>query len=546
MTRIGCLYIPDFRIQVHRHEAGLEPHRALALLTPKGRRLEVCAVSPGAQAGGIQLGMSAAQAEVASPETLLREELPARYDAWHASLLDALQVLTPLVEAERLGVYYIGMQGLRWLHRDEAALMEGCLAQALEQRLEATAGVASSRFTAWTAARIAPPGQLRQVRTGDALRFLDGLPLTLLPTTLELLERFRLVGLDSLGALARLSPRAVERRYGRDGAALYRLARAEDGAYLTPRAPQLPYTRSLLLEMPVEAAEGLIFLLGPLLEALLEQLRQEGRACAAMLLSLRLDLRHADPIEVPVALGAPVTQTRPLIELLRLKLARLSLEAGVVELSIQATQVTEPSVPQTDLFIRVGSPSGMAVTLARLGDALGADAVVTARLVDAWRPDQTFLLEPAQTRSGELLLLEERARRTKMPQKRSRSSAANPAPEPVQAPVSQERAEQPLAGGFRRMTPPQALTVVLEPISVREEGTGGATGMPTGMPIVALVMGTRRRQVVECRGPFRYQGLWWADDWARDYYQVLLKDRCELLIFQDHAQGGWFVDGFYD
>lgn len=539
VKRIGCLYIPDFRIQVHRLEAALEPLVPLALVTPQGRRLEVCAVSPGAEAGGIRVGMTAAQAEMALPEALLREEVPAWYTVQHQRLLDALQTLTPLIEAERLGVYYVGMQGLRWLHRDEAALMGGCLAQAAAQQLEATAGASASRFTAWTAARIAPPGQLRQVRSGEEQRFLQELPLGLLPAPPELLERFRLVGLETLGALAQLSPRAVERRYGREGSTLYRLARAEDGSHLTPLQPLLPYARSLLLEMPVEAAEGLIFLLSPLLEELIGQLRQEGRACSALLLTLRLNQRDAEPVQVPVPLGAPVTQARPLLELLRLKLPRLNLEAGVVELALQATQVTEPSAPQTDLFVRVGSPAGMAVTLARLSEALGAEAVVTARLTDAWRPDQTFLLEPAQQRPSELLQAGDAAKKRKtMARKRSSPAASGDASSASGLQHATQAADStPLTAGFRRMTPPMALTVVLA-----SESSMGAIAPP----IVAILAGGRRRQVLECRGPFRYQGLWWAETWARDYFRVLLKDKTELLIFQEQEGGGWYLEGLYD
>lgn len=529
--RIGCLYIPDFRIQVHRHDEGLTLETPLVLLTPQGRRFIVCAASAGAEAAGVRTGMTAAQAEVACTKAFFREESPARYRLVHEQLLAGLQAITPQVEACRLGLYYLGMRGLRWLFKDEAALLKGALIEASLLQLEATAGAAGSRFTAGVAARVALPNGFRQVGPQDDARFLATMPLSLLPSTPELLERLKLVGLETLGDLAALSPRAVERRYGQPGVEAWRLARAEDSAHITPTLPPVAYARELLLEHPAEQAEGLLFLLTPLLESLLETLRQEGRACAALSLSLRLERPGPEeaPLEVPIPLGTPVTQLKPLQDLLRLKLARVALLSGVVEARLTATRVTEPSTPQGDLFLRVGSPSGMAVTLARLVDALGPEGVVLGQELDGWRPDRTYSLRSVQ--EGAPALLEAAASTTgKQPGRASSARSRTKTTPPMQPSIpTSELPEVCLKVGFRRVTPPR-------PLHVQQEDSG----------LVAIMSGQRRRQIVSQQGPFRYEGLWWEQDFSRDYYQLALQDQTLMMVYRDCQNDQWFLEGYYD
>lgn len=534
-------------------------------------------MSAGAEAAGVKVGMSAAQAEVACPEALLREEAPARYNARHQQLLQGLQSLTPMVEATRLGLYYLGMKGMSWLFRDEGALLEGALLEGVGVGLEATAGAAGSRFAALIAAQVALPGRYRQVQPKEDAAFLASLPLSMLPIAPVLLERLKLVGLETIGELARLSPRAVERRYGSEGISLYRLARAEDGVHLFPSLPPAHYGQNLLLEYPVEQAEGLIFLLSPLVERLLETLRQEGRACAA--LQLRLRLQRAETPELAnlsldVPLGTPVTQARPLLDLLRLKLARLELDAGVVEASLCATKVTDPSTPQGDLFQRVGSPSGMAVTLARLVDALGPENVSIGQITDGFRPDRTYTLRSVLEGAPALLEAAQKNTSTRAPKPRPTRPEPRPSPEtgpsiPAAHPALKKKSTPPPA--LTRETPPREPRTATPELSLppgfrRVEPTLRLEVIEDDDGPIAVLTNNRRRQVLTRQGPFRYAGLWWEQTYARDYFAIVLGDKTELLIYRNLNQSmdqsmdqnldqnldqksstrEWYLEGIYD
>jgi protein ImuB len=522
--RLGCLSIPAFRIQVHRRDEGLEPTVPLMLVTRQARRQVVIAASDEALNDGVRPGMPLTQAEIACPRALVREEDPGRYAAAGQTLLVQLQALAPVVEAVRLGLYYLGMKGMRWLYEDEHAMLEAVVATMCLSGLTASAGAAGTRFTALAAALVAGPGKVRQVRSGDEPHFLAPLPLSLLPDPGDLLERLHLLGITTLGELAALPPRSVERRYGPEGVRLYRLARADDASHIDPTPAPTARRRTALLEEPASSAEGLLFVLSPLVDRLLDELAHEGRACAALDVTLRLE--RGDPIEVPVMMGSPVTQAKPVIDLLRLKLPKVVLTAGVVEVRIEATRVTEPSAPQGDLFRRVGSPSGMAVTLARLTDALGPDAVVVSALADGYRPDQAYTLQPVQEGAPGLLA----AAAGELPGGRPRRGGAKA---DGSADAGDEAAPGPdesrVPPGFSRIDPPL-------PLEVKADDDGPH----------ALVIQAHRRQVAHCAGPFRYNGQWWKKDYDRVYYQLTLADGVELLVFLERGTGTWYLEGVYD
>jgi protein ImuB len=57
--------------------------------------------------------------------------------------------------------------------------------------------------------------------------------------------------------------------------------------------------------------------------------------------------------------------------------------------------------------------------------------------------------------------------------------------------------------------------------------------------------------VARLAGPWRTTGDWWRNDqWARDEWDVLLKDAEDKMtscrIFQELKSGKWYVEGVYD
>lgn len=525
-VRLGCLFIPAFRIQVHRRDKGLDPATPVVVVTQQGRHRVVAATCPLAEQAGIKTGMRQSQAEIACPGICVQEEEPERYGKTNRTLLKRLLALVPALEAVRLGLFYFGMNGLRWLYRDETSLMNAVLEAAAELAFVASAGIAGTRFSALLAAKCSSQGQIKHVSPGEDRIFLSPLPLSLLSDSKEILESLSLLGIGTVGEFAALPARAVARRYGPEGITLHRLARAEGPAHLVPLVSPRTYEHATLLEFPVENAEGLLFILSPLVRELLDTLVHEGRGCAGLKLTLRLD--GGETLEASLLLGIPVTQPNPILDLLRLKLPQLQLSSGVVEARLAAINLMEASTLQGDLFDRVVPPSGMAVTLARLVETLSPEAVVTARLVDGYHTGQTF--DFRSVRDGAPGLMRDASPIRPSGQKKRQK---HPIHATTAADLDNRRDQTSksteLQSGFRRIDPPIPLTARI------------CDERPS-----MLLVGGRQRDIAQCRGPFRFETGWWGERCEKEYYRVTLRDDAELLMFQDLNSRAWFVEGVYD
>src|SRR5207237_1835035 len=107
----ACLWIPRFplRCEEARHE-GLATYPT-ALLAPDTTR-KLWQVSSLARHAGVKPGMTVSQAIGLCHTLRLIEPDPVHYDEHFASLLSALNEVSPVVESAELGLAYVGTDGL--------------------------------------------------------------------------------------------------------------------------------------------------------------------------------------------------------------------------------------------------------------------------------------------------------------------------------------------------------------------------------------------------------------------------------------------------
>jgi len=127
--------------------------------------------------------------------------------------------------------------------------------------------------------------------------YLAPAPLGLVPMPDELRDALRMLGLTTVGALAALHAGDVEQRWGAEGLAAWRLAHGDDAR--RPGLVRVEATRSASVELPgaVESAEPILFVLRAQLQRLLQQCVHDGRAAAAVAITLVLDAGRQYPIE---------------------------------------------------------------------------------------------------------------------------------------------------------------------------------------------------------------------------------------------------------
>jgi protein ImuB len=338
----------------------------------------------------------------------------------------------------------------------------------------------------------------------------------------EVREALVALGLGTCGALAALSSGDVERRWGAAGLSAWRLAQGIDPRrpVLTPIGPARQAHAELALS--TTNAEPVLFLVRGALERLMADLVRDGRAAAAVAITLTLDdgrgalpsggLPHTITREVraPRALA----RVSPWFERCRALLDSWTLTAPVSAVTVAITTVAPLSAEQGDLLAPAWrDPAAAEAAFERLRSTLGAQGVVRPVARDAYCPEREGAWEGLDASGGQQEM----------------------------ADGGRQMADTTPRGSSAICHPPSAISLRLlespEPISI--------IASPQGEPR-ALHWRGRRIPIARARGPERLSGAWWTESpFARDYWRCESDElEQEFLLYRD--QGGWRLQGWYD
>lgn len=511
------------------------------------------------------------------------------------ALLAASPQVTPVAGAP--GMWWVGANGFDAVG-GEAQLARTLLAIAQQWHPDARIAIADSCVAA-RAATWAPQGRSRAVRERDPqgvrerdpLTLPDGItivpptqcavylapaPLGLVPMDGDLRDALQSLGLRTVGALASLDPGDIERRWGNDGLMAWRLAHGDD-----PRRPGLvrvEAARSTSMELPaaVESAEPVLFVVRAQLQRLLRDCIDDGRAAAAVAITLVLDAGRQYPIE---DIGS---EMQGHVHVPDTSDDTITLDAGRRNRPHRTQPPAPSSVPSSSL-----PPKQVAGT-----DFLGIPQRAITREVRPARP--LARLEPLFDQCRALL------ERWSIPAPVIGVTVSIPATAPLAADQgdllipSWRDAAMNAEAVFARLRavldPDNTGAVVVHPEagdSHRPEDTGrwtsadamhlgaappGAALSPASPPLIpsttavlrlldapecidvevphgipdALWWRGRRLSLIAVDGPERLSGDWWrADAYARDYWRCTAEQDGELLVY---CEGGaqWYVQGWYD
>jgi DNA polymerase IV len=221
-------------------------------------------------------------------------------------MLDALDDLSPRVEAVDVGVALIEITGLTALLGPErrVAARAVMLARTVAP-IAVRCGVGDNRWLATLAARLArferedAPAAFGVLERAE----LRDLPLTLLPADAATRQRLALFGLTTMGQLADLPRSSVGAQFGAVGERLQALARGDDPRPLEPRRRPERVEASATFETPLDGVGAAGLTLRRLAADLCDRLRERHLAPGRAVLELRLedapDLRVAQPFPQP-------------------------------------------------------------------------------------------------------------------------------------------------------------------------------------------------------------------------------------------------------
>jgi len=453
---------------------------------------------------GVHAGMPVAQARAKCAALTLLPWDAARITREIARASAAFLAASPQVVPVRAhpGMWWVGAGGFDRIG-GERQLATTLLTLARVWHPQARVAVADACVTAqaatWSTRTLQGP---LHVAPGGDRDYLSRVPITLLAMDEDLREALVALGLRTVGAFATLDPLEVERRWGPDGLAAWRLARGDDPRRATLARSDDPRAVTHELATASPTMEPVLFLVRASLDHLVRALAADGLAAAAVTLTLRLEdgrrvTREARP-------ARPMARVVPLFERCRALLDTWTVESPIAGVEIRITDTTPSSAEQGDLLAPTWrDPAAADAALARLRNTLGAGAVVRPTLRDSHAPE----------RAGGWEEVEEAAHATPTDVLGARGTSGGVA-----------------VLAARLLESPEPITITTD---------------KRGTPL-QMFWRARRLALTRVHGPERLSGEWWhAASFAREYWRCESEELGQdLLLYRD--AGGWRLHGWYD
>jgi protein ImuB len=488
LDRLACVEVPQLGLQLLlRRER--DWRRAPAAVVADDRPLApVLAANGRARRAGVAAGMRYATALALAPELRAAPVSAAELAEGSALVTRLLQGLSPQVEPrpEEPGTYWVGASGLERLHGSLGRWAESVVTSLHDAEFAARIAVGFTRFGSYAAARARRGRGVAVLGSPEEeQRIAFAAPLAVLGLAPQLEERFARLGVRSVEEFLRLPEGGLLRRFGPEAAAAHAFARGGSLPVQADPAPE-PLDLSCRLPAPEDDRGRLLLHAAALLDRLLADLHRRGDLAVDLAFELRVE---GGVTLIETLVPAEPTRSRGLLlELLGLRLASLTLGAGVERVALEARRVRAEDA-QLELFRKQPrrDVAAGARAFARLRAELGNDAVVRARLADGHLPERQYAWEPAQAPAGD---------------------AAQPAGAPAAAAPCRVR---------RILEGPQ------QAAAARPEATALSGG------------------------PYALSASWWSVDEAdREYYFARGAGGRVEWLYHDLRTRGWVLQGYVD
>jgi protein ImuB len=390
---IACLLLPGFELRAAlrtRPRLAVEP---AALAPEPGEEQLLGPVTAVAEVEGVKAGMRLGEALATCPRLVLVERDPAAVEREWEEVLRRLEDAGFAVDPVEHGVVVFETKGVERLYGGVQPALARALA-AVGSSWDPRIGAAGRRFTALAAASVARPGQILIVEQKEEQRFLEPLPLSLLPLSPQRYAELEGLGLRRLGELAQLPGAAVAERLGVDGRKAWRLAHGGRKAHVRGRRPVSELAETLVFPDAVGNELTLRRALGSLLERLIARPERAGRPFRKLALSARLvdggSWRRALTLRDATA------------ELARLRAGLgpklQELPAPVLELRLEAVQLAEHTGMQLALVEPAGEEANVRLRegLKQVRASTGTGSVCAVVEVAPWSriPEARALVVP--------------------------------------------------------------------------------------------------------------------------------------------------------
>jgi nucleotidyltransferase/DNA polymerase involved in DNA repair len=249
--KIACISIPRFAVEAERQRR--KDIGARLVLLGNNTVLDC---SLGAEVSKVRRGMRMSEAIGLCPNAIVLPADPPYYERLFGGVLDFLETTSPAVESNEPGTAYAGLDGQPKPPKQWA---EGVIA-GIHQRFGfmPSFGIADGKFPARVAATVTRAGAVKLVGQGDEAAFLAPLSIEHLPTSEAMRWRLGMLGIGTMGEVARLPIGAVQAQFGSEGKLCWELAQGRDSEPLRLRVREQTIVRRMQLPAPAISIETIL------------------------------------------------------------------------------------------------------------------------------------------------------------------------------------------------------------------------------------------------------------------------------------------------
>jgi len=323
--------------------------------------------------------------------TLINADIP-YYEAAFDEVLDALELVSPLVEGAAPGEAYLGMDGLQSIYGTDAAMADA-VRRAVPAAFTPRIGIAAGKFPARLAAWHSPPGKCRALGH-DLAAFLKDLACDLLPVSLETRARLHEYGLHTLGQVAAMAVGPLQAQFGPEGRRMRELALGRDDAPFIPRLIEETIEESATLPTVTVSLDILLMALEAMLGRAFARLERRGMGVSRVTIwtrSLLGEYREKDVNfkEPAMNAGAALARIRHVLE-------NCPQSGPVEQLGLRVTGLGRRRGKQRSLFTEVRAQDHLMEDVRQLEFRLGGPQVYSVKEVEPWSriPERRYALTP--------------------------------------------------------------------------------------------------------------------------------------------------------
>ncbi len=554
MRRFLCLWFPRFSTDRWRRLRTEPLPRPLALSLRGQGGVRLTAVDERAAALGLHAGMALADARALVPDLVVADAAPEADTKALAALADWCGYYSPWCATDGMDGMRLDITGCAHLFDGEAGMAADAAWRLERLGFAVRVAVADTPAAAWGWARQRPWDANAILPPGEAEALLS-LPVAALRLDADSLDTLRTLGLDTVGAVARLPRAPLSQRLG--AAMLDRLDRmfGRLAEPISPRAVAEPFLSRMIFAEPIGRREDIDEATGRLTRALCRDLSRKGQGARR----LTLAFYRVDGTVQRLAIGTnrPTYAAPHLLRLFAERLETVAPGFGIEAMTLEATQ-TEPIEATQGAFASGGmDEADLAGLVDRLRNRLGDQRVVQLVPVESHVPERAQkCASPLEGEVGDA-----QCRRVGGDgaafSVRSKRRRHHPPPGPSGRPRIESGAGSPPQGG-RRYEPKRMSWILpakaarpLKLLPIPEPVTAMAP-IPDDPPL-SFRWGHATHRVIAADGPERIGPEWWiigAPRKPRDYYRVEDSEGRRFWLYREGLYDGkepprWFLHGFF-